>query len=594
MSQKCYAAVPTGLGVGLAWRPELESAFPRLDKLVDWVEITTERHVPDEPVGFKTALELSQVRTVVPHGLTLSIGTIAEPDMHYLSQLRTLVQATRAPWCSDHLSLTRAAGVDIDQLTPLRRAVALARFIGNKAAQVQEFLGAPLLLENIAYYFDLGGGQSEADFINTVMDVSGCGMLLDVTNVYVNAINHGYDPYQFVDGLSHDRIIQIHIAGYEQDTSLALDTHSASVAEPVWDLLRYVLGRTGPVPTALERDQAFPKEPSEIETELVRIRECLDYSDPRIKTQVRPGSRITLSGEDTAQVELERKAQIELAIALTHRASRNARSEGRLPNDAARLLRPGGSSAVGAAKRRFAERLEATATLVAQKRWNRLAAAFPCALSLIAQAGYESEMRSDLVEWIATTAGERGATVRAELLAAGNWLVAFSSARGLDDLTAVCTLERAHVSVCGGAENNAWDLRYAEEPGFKIQPDSSIPDGNWWWIGPNCELVRSDFDLAALIRSVLARKQPDRIKHPGDVLMVYRIPMTTASRVARLSPFAGEAVGALSGGRRLRLTGTVAHLESESGDLTASWDQTEKVLRWLAAIGTVASRHAGG
>lgn len=262
------------LGVGLGYRRELDAAIMANQESIDCLEIITENFLRT-PVGGP----LEQLRdrfAVVPHGVEMSIGTEGPLDTGYLDDLAELVARVRAPWCSDHLSFTRAGGVSIGQLTPLVRTRALADRIADKARQVQQRAGTAFLLENITYHLDFPAELSEAEFITRVVERAGCGLLLDLTNVYVNATNHGYDPFAFLDAIPLERVVQLHLAGGYRSDGTLIDSHSAPVPAEVWQLLDYVAGR---MPAArcliLERDQEFPDDFGELTADLRRARAAL-------------------------------------------------------------------------------------------------------------------------------------------------------------------------------------------------------------------------------------------------------------------------------------------------------------------------------
>lgn len=262
------------LGVGLGYRRELDAAIIANQEPIDCLEIITENFL-DTPVGGP----LEQLRdrfALVPHGIEMSIGTEGPLDLTYLDDLAQLVARAGAPWCSDHLSFTRAGGVSIGQLTPLMRTRDLADDIAGKARQVQEQVGTPFLLENITYHLDFPAELSEAEFITRVIEKAGCGLLLDLTNVFVNATNHGYDPIEFLNSIPLERVVQMHLAGGYWSEGTLLDSHSAPVPAEVWELLEYVSDRTPALRCViLERDQEFPDDFDELTADLRRAREAI-------------------------------------------------------------------------------------------------------------------------------------------------------------------------------------------------------------------------------------------------------------------------------------------------------------------------------
>ncbi|PXX61015.1 hypothetical protein DFR70_109206 [Nocardia tenerifensis] len=262
------------LGVGLGYRREIDAAIMANHERIDCLEIITENFL-DTPVGGP----LEQLRdqfALVPHGIELSIGTEGPLDDGYLDGLALLVARVDAPWCSDHLSFTRAGGLSIGQLTPLMRTRELADDIAGKARRVQERVGTPFLLENITYHLDFPAELSEAEFITRVVERAGCGLLLDLTNVFVNATNHGYDAIEFVNSIPLERVVQMHLAGGYWSGGTLLDSHSAPVPAEVWELLDYVAGRTPALRCViLERDQDFPDDFDELTADLRRARACV-------------------------------------------------------------------------------------------------------------------------------------------------------------------------------------------------------------------------------------------------------------------------------------------------------------------------------
>lgn len=242
---------------------------------VDFVEIVIENFL-----GFggpaRAALEaMAAQRPVVMHGLGLSIGSPDPLDLAYVDAVATLAAETGARWTTDHLSYSAAFGVEYHDLLPLPFTEAAVEHVVRRVEQVQARLDVPFALENPSYYMAHPvhpgtGGLSEAEFIRRVVTEAGCGLLLDVNNIYVNAHNHGYDPYAFVDAMPLDHVVQLHVAGHVSARELGaetaalvgedllIDTHGAPICDPVFDLLAYTLERTGPVAVLLERDHDIP------------------------------------------------------------------------------------------------------------------------------------------------------------------------------------------------------------------------------------------------------------------------------------------------------------------------------------------------
>lgn len=248
-----------GIGLGLRWE-FLEDVLqrPRLD--VAFWEVSPENHMRR---GGYFPWALSQVRErypLVTHGLTMSLGAVDPPPVEYLAELKDEIERMGSPWHSDHLCLSTAGPLVLHDLLPLRLSRANADRTAERLCSIQQVLGVPMGFENISWYAHPGHAElSETEFINRVLEQSGCWLLLDVNNVYVNARNHGFDAYEFISQLPLDRVIQLHVAGHtELESGLLLDTHGADVCDPVYDLLRWTLERAGPRPVLLERDNDVP------------------------------------------------------------------------------------------------------------------------------------------------------------------------------------------------------------------------------------------------------------------------------------------------------------------------------------------------
>jgi uncharacterized protein (UPF0276 family) len=267
------------LGAGLGYRRELHDDILANADRIDWLEIITENFMSGT---LQTEVRLAELRglfPLVPHGIEMSIGSPGEVNGGYIDALAKLVSATGAPYFSDHLCFTRAGNVSLGSLTPLPRSRTLAKELGQKAQRVQDAVGVPFILENITYHVDLKTDISEAEFIAEFCEHCDCGLLLDVTNLHTNAVNHHFDPLRFLDTVPAERIVQVHLAGGVEERETLLDSHSAAVPEPVWVLFDDLLRRVPLRGALIERDQDFPDDFTELLSEVERIRTAMDAAE---------------------------------------------------------------------------------------------------------------------------------------------------------------------------------------------------------------------------------------------------------------------------------------------------------------------------
>jgi len=246
-----------GIGVGLRL-PHFDPILERRPE-VDWFEIISENYMAP---GGRSKLTLEGVLEryrVVQHGVSLSIGGTAPLDFDYLGRLKQLARRTGTPWVSDHLCWTGASGVDLHDLLPLPYTAEAVRHVAARARAVQDFLEVRLVLENVSSYLTYTSSEmTEWEFLSAVVEEADCGLLLDVNNIYVSSYNHGFDPLAYVEGVPHRRVVQVHLAGHTNYGKYIIDTHSDHVIDPVWDLYRRALAKTGPVSTLIEWDDDIP------------------------------------------------------------------------------------------------------------------------------------------------------------------------------------------------------------------------------------------------------------------------------------------------------------------------------------------------
>ncbi|WP_240519606.1 DUF692 domain-containing protein [Amycolatopsis antarctica] len=270
------AEPPSRLGVGIGWRPEIDRTVARLPG-VDWVEVIAENlHAHELPAS------LSDLRArgvpVLPHAVSLSLGGAEVLDTHRVEHLAAVAAALDAPMVSDHVCFVRAGGLDAGHLMPLPRTRTALDVLVANVTLAQSILGLPFALENIAAMLEWPDAEmSEAEFLGELTERTGCLLIVDVANLYANALNLGSDPVRFLDEIPLERIAYVHVAGGESIGGVYHDTHAHPVPPAVLELLGELRSRTVPPGALLERDDRYPTD-GELAAELAAIRKVLDGS----------------------------------------------------------------------------------------------------------------------------------------------------------------------------------------------------------------------------------------------------------------------------------------------------------------------------
>ncbi len=261
-------------GFGLGLRPPHYEAILAGAVRVDWFEALSENYFVDGGAPLYFLDRIAERYPIALHGVSLSIGSADALDRDYLRTLRRLADRVQPRLISDHLCWTGVDGARLHDLLPLPQTEEAVRHVAARVRQVQDALQRPLVLENVSSYLRYAHDTlPEWEFLDAVASESGCGLLLDLNNVYVNSVNHGFDARVYVDALSTRHVRQIHLAGHSRslDGRLLIDTHDADVPEAVWRLYEHALRRYGAVPTMIERDDHLPPL-SQLVAELDRAR----------------------------------------------------------------------------------------------------------------------------------------------------------------------------------------------------------------------------------------------------------------------------------------------------------------------------------
>lgn len=254
------ATVPTRAGIGLR-APHYESLL-ELRPDIGWVEVHSENYFGGGP----PLVYLERAREHYPlslHGIGLSLGSVDALNTEHLRQLKGLVDRFEPGFVSDHLCWCSHGGVYLHDLLPLPYTEEALRHVGERVARVQDYLGRPIWVENVSSYLRYAHSTiAEWEFLAQLAARSGCGILLDVNNVYVSACNHGFRAEEYVNAVPVSCVKEIHLAGFAvnqyPEGEVLIDHHGARVAEPVWDLYAQAIARFGPTPTVIEWDTDLP------------------------------------------------------------------------------------------------------------------------------------------------------------------------------------------------------------------------------------------------------------------------------------------------------------------------------------------------
>ena len=251
---------PVIAGVGLGFRRELIPALKtHVPAAIGFFEIAPENWIGLGGVLGRDLCEFIERYPFVCHGLSLSIGSPARLDEALLRKIKQFLDQHRIPLYTEHLSYCSDEGHLYD-LLPIPFTEEAVKYVAARVRRAQDILGRRIGLENASYYLQAPITEmSEAEFIRAVLTEADCDLHLDVNNVYVNSVNHAYDPVEFIRAMPTERIVYMHMAGhYREAENLIIDTHGANIIDPVWSLLEYTYHRHGVAPTLLERDFNIP------------------------------------------------------------------------------------------------------------------------------------------------------------------------------------------------------------------------------------------------------------------------------------------------------------------------------------------------
>jgi len=247
------------LGFGLGLRVDHYEAILADRPPVDWFEVLTENYLVAGGKPLNYLMRIRERYPVVMHGVSLSIGSTAPLDREYLREVKALAARLEPEWVSDHLCWTGVAGRNTHDLLPLPYTREAVDHVVARVRTVQDVLGRRILLENVSSYVSFRDSPlTEWEFLAEIAERADCLILLDVNNIYVSAVNHEFDPLEYLDAIPPARVQQIHLAGHEDHGDYLVDTHDHPVRDEVWELYASAIRRLGPVSTMIERDDHIP------------------------------------------------------------------------------------------------------------------------------------------------------------------------------------------------------------------------------------------------------------------------------------------------------------------------------------------------
>jgi uncharacterized protein len=247
------------LGVGLGYRDLYQADVYRFQESIDFLEIVADHFFDPTPLRSRQ-LELLQAHfPLIPHGLSLSLGSAEGLNKDYLKRFAKLIELIDPPYWSEHIAFTKAGGIDIGHLTPLPKTRETLAVLSRNIRRAQDVISRPLILENITETIRFPGEQlDDAAFLTEVLEQNECGLLLDVTNLYTNSVNHRFDPLSVLWKLPPERIVQLHFVGGHWEDGQLIDSHSTATPEEIWQLLDEVIKFAPVKGIILERDERLP------------------------------------------------------------------------------------------------------------------------------------------------------------------------------------------------------------------------------------------------------------------------------------------------------------------------------------------------
>ena len=247
------------LGIGIGFREAFRADLFLHQSEIDFLEITADHYFDANRKKLDELELLKQHFPLIPHGLNLSLGSAEGVDAHYLDKFAALVERLNPAWFSEHICFTKSGGKQIGHLAPVPYTNEAVRVFVKNITRVKKIINTPLILENITSNVRFPSSEmSESQFITKVLEETDCGLLLDITNLYINSVNQGFDWREFLDDLPTERIVQLHFVGLHKHGNLLIDAHAHRTGDEIWEVFREVCQRANVKGAILERDENFP------------------------------------------------------------------------------------------------------------------------------------------------------------------------------------------------------------------------------------------------------------------------------------------------------------------------------------------------
>lgn len=247
------------LGVGIGFRPQFRAELLMNQSSVDFLEITADHYLNNHHAKQEELDLLKHHFTLIPHAINLSLGSADGLDKRYLEKLAKLIEFVNPPYWSEHLCFTKAHGLEIGHLAPMPFTHEAIEVFARNIELARKYIKKPLILENITYPFSIPGNEmSETEFISRIVQTCEVGLLLDITNLYINSVNHHFDYKQFLQAIPCDRVVQFHFVGAYWHQGVLVDGHAHAINPEIWQVMDYALQVTPVKGLILERDDNFP------------------------------------------------------------------------------------------------------------------------------------------------------------------------------------------------------------------------------------------------------------------------------------------------------------------------------------------------